>query len=145
MKITIEQPHQNEPDEIIIKCREISAELLALINAVKTSESKLVASVGNEIHRVSPADIFYAEAVDNKTFLYCRREVYESKQKLYELEAILSARDFLRISKSVIVNLGKIKSLAPALSGRLEATLANGERVIVSRQYVGGLKKSLGI
>ena len=89
-------------------------------------------------------DVFYIEAVDNKTFLYCKHEVYESKQKLYELEE-LAMSDFLRISKSVIVNLSKIKSLSPSLSGRLEAVLMNGEKVIISRQYVNELKKSLNI
>jgi DNA-binding LytR/AlgR family response regulator len=104
----------------------------------------LIAYVGNEIHRVSPSDIFYIETVDNKTFLYCESDVYEAKQKLYELEE-LRMTDFLRISKSVIVNLSKIKSLAPSMSGKLEATLKNGERVVISRQYVNELKKNLGI
>jgi DNA-binding LytR/AlgR family response regulator len=58
---------------------------------------------------------------------------------------VLANSDFLRISKSVIVNLSKIKSLSPALSGRFEAALDNGEKVIISRQYVGDLKKRLGI
>lgn len=104
----------------------------------------LIAFAGNEIHRVNPLDIFYIETVDNKTFLYCESNVYETKQKLYELEE-LNMKDFLRISKSVIVNLSKIKSLSPSMSGRLEATLKNGERVVISRQYVNELKKNFGI
>ena len=74
-----------------------------------------------------------------------KRQVYESKQKLYELEESLANSDMLRISKSVMLNLSKIKSLSPALNGRFEAILDNGERVIISRQYVAGLKKRLGI
>ena len=104
----------------------------------------LIANVGNEIHRVPPADVYYIETVDNKTFLYCENEMYETKQKLYELEE-LRINDFLRISKSVIVNLSKIKSLGPSMSGRLEATLKNGERVVISRQYVNELKRNLGV
>jgi len=53
--------------------------------------------------------------------------------------------DFLRISKSTIVNLSKVKSLTPSLSGRLEAALFNGEKVIISRQYVVGLKTKFGL
>lgn len=44
-----------------------------------------------------------------------------------------------------MLNLSKIISLNPALNGRFEAVLDNGERVIISRQYVGSLKKRLGI
>ena len=83
--------------------------------------------------------------VENKTFFYCREEVYEAKQKLYELEESLENSDLLRVSKSVMLNLSKIKCLSPALNGRFEAILDNGERVIISRQYVAGLKKRLGI
>ena len=67
------------------------------------------------------------------------------KLKLYEVEEILAHRDFIRISKSVIVNLDKIKSVTPMLNCRLEAILQNSEKIIISRQYVPELKKSLGI
>ena len=144
MKIIIEEPQAGEEEQIIVKCYKISPELLKVLNTLKSQGNMLTAYKGNEIHRIDPADIFYIETVDNKTFIYCIDTVYESKQKLYELEA-LAINDFLRVSKSVIVNLSKIKSLVPALSGRLQAVLATGEKIIISRQYVGELKKSLGI
>ena len=144
MKIIIEKPQEGEEEQIIVKCHTISTELFDILNKLQTHGNMLISYIDNEIHRVSPSDVFYVEAVDNKTFLYCESAVYESKQKLYELEE-LRIRDFLRISKSVIVNLSKIKSLIPSMSGRLEAVLSNKERVIISRQYVSGLKKTLGI
>jgi len=145
VKIIIEPPGAGEEEQIIVKCHSIPPELLHLLNAFKARDNILVGYVGSEIHRVAPKDIFYIDTVDNKTFLYCEKDIYESKQKLYELEKILTNGDFLRISKSVIVNLSKIKSLSPALSGRLEAVLHNNESVIISRQYVGELKKIFGI
>ena len=144
MKIIIEVPHEGEDEQIIVKCHRIDPALLDVLNTIKAGGGMLIAHIGNEIHRVNPSDIYYIESVDNKTFLYGKREVYESKQKLYELEES-AMRDFLRISKSVIVNMSKIKYLVPALSGRLEAVLTNGEKVIISRQYVQALKKSLGM
>ena len=144
LKIIIEQPENGEEEQIIVKCHNISPELWNVLNSLRARDSMLVANIGNEIHRVNPSDIYYIETVDNKTFLYCESDVYESKQKLYELED-LAISNFLRISKSVIVNLSKIKSLVPALSGRLEAVLTNDEKVIISRQYVSELKANLGI
>ena len=67
------------------------------------------------------------------------------KSKLYELEEELPARDFMRSAKSTILNLNKIKSLTPAFGGRFEALLKNGDKVIISRQYVNVLKERLGI
>jgi DNA-binding LytR/AlgR family response regulator len=64
---------------------------------------------------------------------------------LYELEEKLEQGDFLRISKQTIVNVRKIKSVAPAGDSRFQTTLANGERLIISRQYVPALKERFGI
>ena len=144
MKITIKEPPAGAEDEIIVLCHNINPELLSVLNSFKTSGNMLVAYIDNEIHRVSPSDIFYFEAVDKKTFIYCECDVYESKLKLYELDE-LAMKDFFRISKSVIVNLSKIKSLIPSFSGRVEAVLINKEKVIISRQYVSKLKEVLGI
>lgn len=49
-----------------------------------------------------------------------------------------------RCSKSMILNAGKIDYVLPSLSGRFEAVLDNGEKVIISRQYVSTLKRLLG-
>jgi DNA-binding LytR/AlgR family response regulator len=105
----------------------------------------LTAFSGHEIYRVKSSDIFYIETVENRSFIYCENAVYESRNKLYELEEMVSGTDFLRISKSVILNLSKVQKLIPALSGRFEAVLINDLKVIISRQYVSELKKRLEI
>ena len=144
MKITIEEPQVGTEEEIIVRCHSISPELMSVLNTLKTADTMLIASLGSDIYRISPADIYYIETVDKKTFLYCKDEVYESKQKLYEFEA-LAMKNFYRVSKSVIINLRKIKALSPSLSGKVEVILTNSERVIIARPYVRELKKSLGI
>jgi DNA-binding LytR/AlgR family response regulator len=145
LKIIIEELEPGDEEHIIVRCHQIHPELMRALNAHKMQRAMLVAYKDSEIHRINPTDVFYIESVDNRTFLYCEREVYESKQKLYELEEALALGDFLRISKSTILNLRKVKSLMPAFSGRLEAVLRNGERVPISRHYVRELKKVLGI
>jgi len=146
LRIVIEQPEDGEEDLVIFRCRNISSEIIAQQSDVKPKpqDDMMIAYIGSEIHRVSCGDVFYFETVDNKSFIYCDNEVYESKQKLYEIEA-LNVDDFLRISKSTIINLSKIKTLTPSMSGRLEALLHNGEIVVISRQYVSALKKKLGV
>lgn len=144
LKIIIEEPQGFEEEEIIFRCRQMTPELLRIIALLKTPD-ELVTYDGNEIYRIRPAAIYYIEVVDNKTFLYCKDRMYESKQKLYELEEILINSNLLRVSKSVMLNLSKITLLSPALNGRFEAVLDNSEKIIISRQYVGGLKKRLGI
>nr|WP_236875159.1 LytTR family DNA-binding domain-containing protein [Clostridioides difficile] len=105
----------------------------------------LIAYKNEQLYRINPLDIYYFESIDNHTYLYCKNDVYEFKKKLYQIEEIFSNGDFLRISKSVILNLTKIDSIVPAFNGRFEAILDNGEKTIISRQYVPMLKKKLRI
>lgn len=94
---------------------------------------------------IDPKDIYYFESVDNKTFIYCMKEVYESKLKLYEIDSQFKNSSFFRASKSTILNLSKIKNISPAFNGRFEAVLKNNEKVIISRQFVPELKRKLGL
>lgn len=145
MKITIEDRPDGGEDEIIIRCKYVDEHLLKLVYALKAGQEKLTATKGTDIVQVMPKEIFYFEAVDNKVFLYLEKDVYETKQKLYELEERFRGTDFVRVSKSVILNLSKVKSLSPAFNGRFEATMKNGEKLIVSRAYVPALKEKLGL
>ena len=94
-------------------------------------------------YEIPIVNLYYVEAVDNKVFLYSAKQVYETKQKLYEIEHLLEEKQFLRVSKSVIVNLMKIKAIKPAMNGRFIAVLQNSEEVIISRKYVSALKNKL--
>lgn len=145
MKITILDLPPGEEEEIILKCDEIDDRLMKMLNRFKRGNMKLKVYRQGEIHFIEPSEVYYFESVDQKVFAYCEKEVFETKSKLYELETELPARDFLRASKSFILNLNQIKSLTPAFGGRFEALLKNGERTMISRQYVGSLKEKLGL
>lgn len=145
MKITILDIEPDQEEEIILKCHKVDDSLVKMLNHLKQGTGKLNVYREGEIYRIEPEEIYYFESVDQKVFAYCRTQVYEIKNKLYELEEALPPRDFLRASKSSILNLNKIKRLAPAFGGRFEALLKNGEKVIISRQYVGNLKEKLGL
>lgn len=152
MKITIVDLLPGEEDEVIIKCSSLSNSVVELINELKQNENgktkaihKLHVYLNGEIHLIEPAEVFYFEYVDQKVFVYCKTKVYEIRNKLYEIEEMLSDKDFIRVSKSSILNLNKISSLSPGFGGRFEALLKNGEKIIISRQYVNALKEALGL
>ncbi len=146
MKITIESPPPGGEEEIIIRADKIDDRIMALIQALKSDGLKLAGfSQSGQIRMLSPDEIFYFESVDNKVFAYCEREVSELKYKLYELEERFAGTDFIRISKSMILNISKVERFAPSIGGRFEAILLNGEKTVISRQYVQNLKKQLGI
>ncbi len=145
VKISIENVSPDKEEEIIIRCYEVNDEILELMNKLKTKNSILIGYNDDSIYQLNPSNVYYFESVDNKVFIYCRDKFYECKQKLYELEQICDHKRFFRASKSIIINITKISHVKPSISGRFEATMVNGEKVLVSRQYVPVLKSKLGL
>lgn len=145
MRIVIEDAEDGKEEEIIIRCHEVDEQLMQLIYGLKMGKNKLACFKQGAIYMIGPTDIYYFEAVDNKIFVYGKEQVYETKYKLYEIEEMYSYTDFFRASKSTILNLAKIRNVAPIFNGRFEALLDNGEKIIISRQFVPELKNKLGL
>jgi len=122
----------------------MTEEIMRAINLLK-SPQQLTVYLDNKAFSLPISDIFYVESVDLKTFVYAEHTVYQAKLKLYEVEDFLSNSEFIRINRQTIVNVKRIKSFAPAGNGRFQATLANGENLIVSRQNVTMLKEVFGV
>ena len=143
MKIRILKIAHNEPEELEIRCHEVTEEVEEIVTFVKSRQGRLTGVIEGRQYEVPVTDIYYVEAVDNTVFIYGQQQIYKARQKLYELEGILRERYFLRVSKSLIINLMKVKSIKPALNGRYSAILQSGEEVIISRKYVSDLKRAL--
>ena len=129
--------------QIVIKCKKIDEEIKRLKNHIELFDKKLYAKKDNKMFFVNSSDILYFDSVDNRTFLYTEDDVMEIKQRLYELEVSLSDKDFVRISKSQIVNINKIRSLKPELNRTILATMSNGEQLYISRKYVKVIRDML--
>lgn len=143
MQTKITKIELDKPEILEIRCHEISDEVREIVAFVKSRQGQLTGTADDRMYEIAVSDIFYIESVDNKTFIYCKNREYETKQKLYELEEMLRDKHFLRVSKSVLLNLMKVSSIKPALNSRLTAVLFSGEQVIISRKYVPELKKAL--
>ena len=137
-KITKEQPEQLE-----IRCQEITEEVREIVTFVKSRQGQLNGIIEGKQYEIPVMDIYYIEAVDSKVFLYSAKNVYETRQRIYELESALREKYFLRVSKSLLLNLMKVKSIMPAVNGRFTAILQSGEEIMISRKYVPELKKAL--
>ena len=72
-------------------------------------------------------------------------QVYDLRERLYELEGKLDRHTFVRISHSELVNLEKVTALDLSLTGTIRMTLAGGTVCYVSRRYVKKIKEALGL
>lgn len=143
MKITVEHMDINE-NEIVLRCKSIDDEMLHILSFLKSRSQKLCAYKNkNEIILLSPDLILYCESIDEKVFLYTENDIYETVLNLSELENNYSSVGFLRTSKSMVLNLHKILRLKSFTSGRIEVTMKNNEKIIVSRHYAPILRQKL--
>ncbi len=67
------------------------------------------------------------------------------RSKLYEIDKLLEHKNFIRISKYCLVNIGKIDYIKPALNSKLDLLLKNNEHLEVNRGYYKDFKKALEI
>ena len=145
MKIQIQEDAQISETEVIVRCRETNQRILKMIAMMRIYDKKLTGNKRGETYILDAAKILYIETVDKKSFFYTKDEVYETSMKLYELEERLAECDFFRASKSTIVNFNQIRSMRPDFGGRMLVQMNNGEKLVVSRQYVPVMKEKLGI
>ncbi|MBR3339920.1 MAG: LytTR family transcriptional regulator DNA-binding domain-containing protein [Lachnospiraceae bacterium] len=143
MDVEIEQVGRERKEQVLIRCHAVTEEVREIAAFVKSRQGSLTGTKDSRQYEIAVSDIYYFESVDGKTFLYTKDQVYETSYRIYELESILRPKNFLRVSKSMLLNLMKIRSIQSALNGRFAAVLLSGEEVIISRSYVKGLKAAL--
>ena len=97
----------------------------------------------NRRAQIPIAEILYFEADAEQVFAYTEKEIFQVRQRLYQVESFGNAAGIIRVSKSHLVNLRKIQSVRTALNSRLYAKMPNGEEVLVSRKYAPALKERI--
>ena len=144
MQVILEKVDSAEQENAVIKAVTETDDIKAAVEILEGGTRKIPLIKDSKTVLLEVNFIYYIESVDKKTFVYTKENCYESKLRLYELEETLGAY-FLRISKSMIVNLKKIQGVKSDLSGRMEATMLNGEKIVISRSYVKEIKRRLDL
>ncbi len=145
MKLRLERSSEYTETEIDIRCSTIDEKLQKIIDIAQNDEKHITVKKDGFSSRIRAEDIYYFESVEEKSFVYCKDEVYSSELKLYELEELFNNTSFVRISKSCILNTDVLDRVKISLNGKMEATLQNNEKVIINRHYVPAFKKKLGL
>ena len=145
MKIGIRRIAEDEEEEVLVRCHDPESTWVKNIREAASGWRTVCGYKDGDVYQLKLSDIYYFEVVDSASFLYTRKDVYEAREKLYEFESVSAGSSMFRCSKSMILNAEKIDYVRPSLSGRFEAVLSNGEKIVVSRKYVAELKRLLGI
>lgn len=137
-------------DELAGELRELGIEIdegaeLVLSEVGRYADYLVVRVPSGGYARIGADEIITVEAFGRDIEVHTQRGVFLADGRLYQMQSRLDPARFLRVSNSVIVALGQIRQISPALSMRFTLTLSNGRRVIVTRTYYYAFKDALGI
>ncbi|HEX4633179.1 MAG TPA: LytTR family DNA-binding domain-containing protein [Gemmatimonadales bacterium] len=121
---------------------EVKALLKSLTSRLPYPERFLVRAP-KHLYFVKAAEIEWAEGASNYVRLYIGGRAHLIRETLSGLSAKLPPERFVRVHRSVIVNLDQIAQLAPAGHGEYEITLKSGKRVTSSRTHNAALRALL--
>ena len=144
MKIKPEQDLSCNEIEIIIKYPQKDRRVLRIIDFLQSFDMQIKCAGENAERMIHIMDIYYIESVDKKTFVYLENAVYRTEFRLYQLKDKMQTYGFVQINKSCILNINALDSIRPLFKSRMEATLKNGEKVQINRNYLNEVKKALG-
>ena len=102
--------------------------------APETIDRFLVKSDGRILF-FEASEIDWIEAASNYVEIHTGSQSYLVRHTMNELEKKLNPRQFLRIHRSFIVNLSKIRGVQPCNSGEYMVRLQNGKELPSSRGY----------
>ena len=150
MKININVEYMQEIDENQIymnikanRSTEVLDKLIKNIQDLSKSTDTIVAEIDNNIYILDTDDIvkFYSE--NQYTYCVYHDKIYKVKKKLYELEELLRKENFIRISKSCIINIRQVECFDMKNIGSIIVKFKNKDVEYVSKRKISEVIKFL--
>ena len=138
MKIRVEIDENVKEEEIILRCRELNDETIAIQKRIAEAVNegmKLTVTRGESEYYLNLQEILFFETAGAAVAVHTVNQIYTTHQRLYELEEMLPGI-FLRVSKSTILNIGRIHSVRKNITGASEVEFdGTAKKAFVSRSY----------
>lgn len=122
--------------------RELTSRILDMLSSIKASqqtERRFVIKSGGRVVFLDVDDIDWVEAAANYVKLNAGGRSYLLRDTISRISERLDPSQFVRIHRSILVNVRKIKELQPCNSGEYMVILRNGKELSCSRGYRAGL------
>jgi two-component system, LytTR family, response regulator len=124
-----DQIARQQPDDV-------SKRLLALLEtrtAAAEHLSRITVRDRNRVRFVKTSEIDWIEASGNYVVLHSGKENHVVRETLAAFEQQLSPKEFVRVSRSAIVNLDRVQHIEPAFNNEHVIALADGTRLPMTR------------
>ncbi|MCR4646041.1 MAG: LytTR family transcriptional regulator [Oscillospiraceae bacterium] len=143
MKVKIQVEPAIPEDYVEFHVRQVTEEVSKLAEIIEKHDSVLTGT--DQYDRtvmIQPDEIVALHAEKKWCRIFTETADYSCRKRLYELEEILGP-EYMRISKSIIVNVRKIESVEAVFNGMMLLHMKNGSKEYVSRTYLPNLKAYL--
>ena len=131
----------------VINTDELTPEIAALareIAAFGNGRNVIIGNLDERMVIIEPEKIVLIRVEREKVYVVTEDETYRVGKRMYELLEVLG-KEFMQVSKSAAINLSYLESVEPSFNGIMLLHMKNGEKEYISRKYVPGLRKYLGI
>lgn len=149
MKLNLYEDKNIKEEKVDIHFTNMRPVIKQLIDTVKSERPTLSGRPadtdlddGEEII-LDAKEIYYLDHVDRKLFAYTKDGVFRIMNTLANCEEMLWNYGFVRVSKSNLINIYKIKQLKPDANMKVYASFDNGDRICINRSYNKSFKEYL--
>jgi two-component system LytT family response regulator len=126
---------------------DFSQRLLALLQDLKSPQGhleRLVVKSSGRLFFLRVEEIDWIESSGNYVCLHVGSESHLLRETMSGIEAKLDPARFIRIHRTAIVNIDRIKELQPLFHGEYEVVLRNGTTLTLSRGFRDRLQGLIG-
>jgi DNA-binding LytR/AlgR family response regulator len=145
LNIRFQRDPELEEIDVLIRAPERDGEVEALIRRVsgKPPEGLTVTGADGALVRLMPEKILLVTMQGNTARIATETAVYTLRQTLQSIEQTLSDRDFLRISRSELINMNKIEKYDFTVKGELRLELTGGIETWAARRCIPAIRARL--
>lgn len=119
-------------------------EMLGDMEARQQAPERIIIKSDGEIVCLKPNEIDWAESAGNYVCLHVAGTTHILRETITALESRLGPRQFMRVHRSTLVNVDRIKTLKPSLYGDYSILLRDGTKLTLSRGFRENVLKRLG-
>ena len=120
--------------------------LLQLVESMlrrRQSAMRIAVRQKGRVVLITPDEIDWIEAADNYVCLHCGGETHILRETMSEVEARLEPAHFIRIHRSAIVNIDRIRELQPWFRGDYRVVLRDGTTLTMTKNHRGKFDSEL--
>lgn len=146
MKIDFFIHERFQEPEVRICNKELNDEVKQLKNFIDQAVNIAVMGYDQgEVRLLRASEIYRLYSENQKTIAETQNHSYQVHATLTEMEQQMPKGQFVRISRSELVNVKQIKKIDTSIARTIQMSLKNGTQTFVSRRNVAQIKKLLGI